>query len=99
MDFCAHHPVLDGALFTNIKALLQVYAVVLMLPSRDQDESLRILVGRNNLHVGKKYLPHARMNRYFIQHPAYYALAKQTVYIKNKTELDTCDEILAHLSH
>jgi hypothetical protein len=35
----------DRGLFTKIKVLLQAYVVVLLLPSPDQDESLRIAEG------------------------------------------------------
>jgi hypothetical protein len=93
MDFGAHHPVLDGDLFNEIEQLLLPYFVVLLIPSPDRDESMRILEERNSYHFVKKERPHARMNTYFINHPAYYALAKHIAYTKDKTEQETCDEI------
>jgi adenylate kinase family enzyme len=100
MDFGAQHIALDGNLFTEIEQILASYCVVLLMPSPDKAESMRILQERHDRDEYKQiFVPHARMNKYFINHPAYYALAKHIVYTKDKTEQETCDEILCLYLH
>jgi hypothetical protein len=37
------------------------------------------------------------INEHFVRHPSNYALAKHVVYTKNKSPVETCDEILSLL--
>jgi shikimate kinase len=69
--------------------------VVLLLPSPDIRESVRILAERDT------DLPsdlNFDFNAYFLGHRSYYALARLTVYTKGRTPEETRDEILARVS-
>lgn len=91
-DFGAGHSVYDDpSLFQRVEQALLAYSnVVLLIPSPDLEESVRILNERN------KHLPDdiRRTNEYFVKHPSNYRLAKFTIYTKAKTPTETCDEIL-----
>ena len=73
------------------RALLPYRNVILLLPSADKAESLRILAERDNH-------PPADLNFDFnahcLEHHTYYDLAKFTVYTKDKTPAETCAAIL-----
>lgn len=92
IDFGAGHSVYEElALFQRVQRALAAYPhVVLLLPSPDPNESLRILHERNRM------LPEdiRRTNEHFVRHPANSILAKFTVYTKAKTPEETCSEIL-----
>jgi hypothetical protein len=94
MDFGPQHSVYDGELFNEIQQALRFYTVVLLVPSPDREESLRILAERNNRNA-MKTPDHRTFNPYFIRHPSNYALANHVVYTKDKTPEETRDEILA----
>jgi shikimate kinase len=74
------------------QALAPFRNVVLVLPSARLDESLDILRARD---------PHPPpdanydFNKYFLEHPSYYALATHTVYTKEQTPEQVCEAILA----
>jgi shikimate kinase len=73
------------------KALSEFVNVVLLLPSPDIDESLRILKERDlNPPADLTMDLPAR----FLRHHTYYDLARITVYTKRKTPEETCEEIL-----
>ena len=92
IDFGAGHSVYeDDALFQRVQHALAPYPnVILLLPSADLDESIRILRDRN------KQLPEdiQQVNEHFVRHRSNYRLAKCTVYTKAQTPEETCDEIL-----
>ncbi|MGD1932468.1 MAG: shikimate kinase [Leptolyngbyaceae cyanobacterium] len=92
IDFGAGHSVYeDAALFARVQRALAPYPhVVLLLPSPDLDESVRILADRN------RDLPDdiRQTNEHFIRHPSNAKLAQFTVYTKGKTPEETRDEIL-----
>lgn len=92
IDFGAGHSVYDDPLlFQRVRqALLPYPNVVLLLPSPDLNESIRILNERN------RDLPDdiRNTNEYFIRHPSNYKLAKFVVYTQAKTPEETCEEIL-----
>ncbi|MEM9092135.1 MAG: shikimate kinase [Cyanobacteria bacterium P01_F01_bin.53] len=92
IDFGAGHSVYENPLlFKRVQKALSPYPnVVLLLPSPDLEESVRILNERN------KNLPKdiRDTNEYFIRHPSNYKLAKFIIYTKLKTPTETCDEIL-----
>ncbi|MEM9945415.1 MAG: shikimate kinase [Cyanobacteria bacterium P01_D01_bin.36] len=95
IDFGAGHSVYEDAhLFQRVERALAPYPnVVLLLPSADRDESIRILIERN------RDLPSNTrdINRLFVTHPSNYRLAKFTVYTKGKTPEETCKEILENI--
>jgi len=92
IDFGAGHSVYeDAVLFQRVKQALAPYPnVILLLPSPDLDESVKILNERN------EYVPDGKpnINEHLVRHNSNYQLAKFTVYTKDKTPTETCDEIL-----
>lgn len=81
----------DDELFEQVRQILEPYPfVVLLLPSPDMDESIRILDTRNTYASDDQ----REVNEHFIRHHSNYNLAKHIVYTKNKTPEETCDEIL-----
>ncbi|MEL6128529.1 MAG: shikimate kinase [Cyanobacteria bacterium J06628_4] len=92
IDFGAGHSVYDDPLlFQRVQRALAPYPnVVLLLPSPDVEESIRILNERN------QDLPEdiRSTNEHFLKHPSNYELAKFTVYTKAKTPQETCREVL-----
>lgn len=92
IDFGAGHSVYeDTSLFQRVQKVLVPYSnIVLLLPSSDLDESVKILNDRN------KYVPDGtpNINEHFMRHPSNHELAKFTVYTKAKTPEETCNEIL-----
>ena len=80
-------------MFARVQRALQPYRnVILLLPSPDKAESLRILTDRdsdppNDLNFD--------FNAHFLDQHSYYDLAKFIVYTKGKTPEETCAEILA----
>jgi shikimate kinase len=92
IDFGAGHSVYeDASLFQKVRQVLTPYSnIVLLLPSSDLDESVQILNERN------EYVPDGSLNinEHFVRHPSNYELAKFTVYTKEKTPAETCNEIL-----
>ncbi len=95
IDFGAGHSVYeDPILFQRVQQVLATYPhVILLLPSADMNESIRILNERNEYVSDGKL----NINEHFVKHPSNYGLAKLTVYTKDKTPDETSDEILALL--
>ncbi len=98
MDY--HHCVIDfgAGVYWNLEVFYRVQRVlvsyrniVLLLPSPDLDESLRILTERD--HNPPKDI-HFDLNTFFLRHHTYYDLAKFTVYTRGRTPEETCAEIL-----
>lgn len=92
----------DPAHFERLQQAFAPYPyVILLLPSPDADESLRILMNRFRVTLPDcppdimKQLE--EINRHFVQHPSNTRLAHYTVYTKDKTPEQTRDEILALL--
>ena len=92
IDFGAGHSAYeDPSLFQRVQRVLDPYSnIILLLPSPNLDESVRILNERN------KYVPSdsLNINEHFVKHPSNYELARFTVYTKAKTPETTCNEIL-----
>ncbi len=92
IDFGAGHSVYeDTSLFQRVQRVLAPYPnIVLLLPSSDLDESVRILNERN------EYVPDGSLNinEHFVRHSSNYELARFTVYTKAKTPEETCNDIL-----
>jgi hypothetical protein len=95
IDFGAGHSVYESReLFRRVKKALAPYPnIVLILPSPDAGESIRILNERTSDLTGA-YGQGFNWNEYFVRHPSNYDLAKFVVYTKGKTPEETRDEIL-----
>ncbi len=92
IDFGAGHSVYeDAVLFQRVEQALSPYPnVVLLIPSPDLDESVKILNERNKYVLADK----PNINEHFVRHNSNYQLAKFTAYTKDKTPQETCDDIL-----
>lgn len=92
IDLGAEHSVYeDDELFHWVQRALAPHPnFVLLLPSADLEESLRILNDRTG------YVPDGTpsINEHFLQHPSNYRLAKLTVYGNGRTAEEICDEIV-----
>ncbi len=100
IDFGAGHSVYeDEILFTRVKNALEPYPnVILLLPSPDIGESIRILNTRIPPDVPPEIIPwYKETNAYFLNHHSNTDLAKITVYTQNKAPDETCDEIIGKL--
>ena len=98
IDFGAGASVYESdELFARVQKALAPYSnVVLVLPSPDPDESIRILNERTQDLVGT-FGQGFNWNEYFVRHHSNYALAKHVVYTRGKTPEETCDEILSRV--
>jgi len=96
IDFGAGHSVYESAaLFARVqRALASHENVFLLLPSPDPDESVRILAQAPRSTIGG-----IDANRYLIDHPSNYKLARTTAYTEGKTPEETRDEILALIAN
>ena len=95
-DFGAGHSVQEGERFEKLRVLLADFPnVFFLLPSQDAQESVCFLMARKDIaeddEDGKQRL------RYFITHPSNFALAKQIIYVKDKTEEEICSEIIGKM--
>jgi hypothetical protein len=83
------------------KALASYPYVILLLPSADVNESMRVLLERFQALVpdcaDEDLKQVAEINRYFIEHPANARLATYTIYTAGKSPAEICDEILKAL--
>ncbi|HLV80798.1 MAG TPA: shikimate kinase [Chthonomonadaceae bacterium] len=83
----------EAALLERVRALLQPYELVILLqPSPDVDESVRILEERGFIRIDG-----AEINDHFVRHHSNHDLAKYVFYTQGKTPEQTCDEILTRL--
>ncbi len=79
-------------MFRRVQQALADYPnVVLILPTSDLEESLRILAERD---ANPPRDLSFDLLRHFLTHHTYYDLAKVTVYTADKTPQQTCQEIL-----
>ncbi|HEU4326640.1 MAG TPA: hypothetical protein VFS21_26100 [Roseiflexaceae bacterium] len=100
IDFGAGHSVYDEQeLLERVRmALAPVRTVILLLPSPDDEESVAIA----NERLAKLYEQEGEtlqpgileMNAFFVRHPSNRMLATHTVYTKDKTPEETCEEII-----
>ncbi len=95
IDFGAGHSIYeDDTDFDRARELLAPYAnVVLLISSPDLDESVAILHQRNTLLINGM-----EANRFLITHPSNRELARLVVYTKDRTPIETKDEILQPFS-
>ena len=103
IDFGASNSVYDDELlFSRVKNALAPYPnVILLLPSPDPAESVKILNARLTQIVKAKgeeiNTELFDLNEYFIKHPSNYRLAKIVIYTKDKTPEEICNEIFQKL--
>lgn len=92
IDFGGGHSVYeDDALFAHVQSLLAPYPnVVLLLPSPDLDESVRLLTERTGPIVSEGLDFH----EHFVKHHSNHDLARIVVYTHDRTPEETRDEIL-----
>jgi hypothetical protein len=99
-DFGASHSVYEKEeLFSRVQnALAPFDYVILLLPSPNLDESVKILNARFSKllerEVGKVDPKLLDLNEHFVKHPSNRQLAKMTIYTEGKFPEETCDEIL-----
>ena len=81
----------DDELFEQVRKVLEPYPfVILLMPSPDKEESIRILNARNDYASDDQRI----VNEHLVRHHSNYDLAKHIVYNKDKTPEQTCDDIL-----
>lgn len=81
----------DDELFKQVSETLAPYPyVILLMPSPDFDESIQILNARNTYATDAQ----REVNEHLVRHHSNYDLAKHTVYTKDKSPEETCDEII-----
>lgn len=92
-DFGAGHSVYEDAkMFEEAQELLSDFKnVILLLPSKDIEESLQFYKEQRNMN-DKGTL---EIIRHFITHHSNYDLCKHIIYVKNKSKEDVVDEICA----
>jgi shikimate kinase len=102
ISFGAGHSVYeDGAMLLRAKKALAQHTVILIIPSGDIDESVDILGQR--ILAKEADLPIefidviGEINRFFLEHPSNSELAIMTVFTKDRTPEETCDEIIRKL--
>jgi len=102
VDFGAGHSVYeDEEILARVQQILAPHSVVLILPSRDNKESLGILLERTRKRGRLTTYSDEQINEFnrrFIQCNSNYILADFIVYAKGKSPEDMCEEILRKLS-
>ena len=82
----------DDELLQRVCQILQPYNVVLLLPSKEVKKSIRILKERDRIFING-----IEINEHFLKHHSNYNLAKYTIYTKDRTPEQTCQDILAQI--
>ena len=81
----------DDELFGQVRGLLEPYPhVVLLMPTPDKDESIKILHARNAYATEDQWA----VNEFLVRHHSNYDLAKHIIYTDGKTPKDTSAEVL-----
>ena len=81
----------DDALFEQVRRALDPYPhVVLLMPTTDREESIRLLHAQNDYASDEQRVA----NELFVHHHSNYDLAKHTVYTDGKSPEETCNEVL-----
>lgn len=95
VDFGAGHSVYeDERLFERVRAALRPCRVVLLLPSSDEGESVRILTERRDAAYPEMAGRPAGMNEHFVRHPSNRRLADVVVYTGGRTPEETTEEVV-----
>ncbi|HSM71547.1 MAG TPA: hypothetical protein VK851_08395 [Anaerolineales bacterium] len=81
----------DDGLFKQVRESLKPYPhVILLMPTPDPEESIKILHARNKCTSEDQ----CAVNELFVRHHSNYELAKHIVYTEGKTPEDTSAEVL-----
>ena len=93
IDFGAGHSIYENvAMFLEMKSLISRFNnVILLIPSKDKEESVDILNKRKGIKSGSKQ---DFDNRHFVDMPCNYELATTTVYTKDKLPEQIINEII-----
>lgn len=84
----------DAGLLDRLQAQLAPFErVVLLLPTPDQAESIKILRQREEANLESNNA----VNDFFLEHPSNQTFAKKIVYTAGKTPEQTADEVIAQL--
>lgn len=95
IDFGAGHSVYENQNHLNrVKKCLKGTIVILLLPTEDIDESFEILCKRREIQKDEKDI-----NLHFLKNKSNKELANFTVYTKNKTSDETCEEIISFIKN
>jgi hypothetical protein len=96
IDFGAGHSVFEADdLFARVQKALTPYPnVVLLLPSPDPEESIRVLLTRRSGPPPRQF----DLNAHFVRHHSNGDLAKIVVYTEGKTPEETRDSVLAAIA-
>lgn len=103
IDFGAGHSVYeDEALFERVANVLRPLPyVILLMPSPDLAESIdtlhqrmRVMLEAEGMKINEEFF---QANEHFVTHPSNHRLAKVTIYTKDKTPAQTCEEIISLL--
>jgi shikimate kinase len=95
MDLGAGHALYEGQYLQEMHILFSKHDTILLIPSPDIAVALSDLSQRNDSHFYKRTQPHTRWNSFFLRHPSGYQLAKYAIHTKDKTPMETCQDILA----
>ncbi len=102
IDFGGGHSVYeDDALFARAQRALAPYEnVVLLLPSPDLDESIRVLRERTRSRPGADFFFNSEFDYflYWVKSPCNFELARTIVYTEGKTPEQTAIEVLGALN-
>lgn len=82
----------DDELWQQVSRILKSHNVILLMPSADVEASLKILKERDRIIINGM-----EINEHFLKHHSNYNLAKYTIYTKDKTPEQTCQDILAQI--
>ncbi|MGH2584060.1 MAG: shikimate kinase [Dehalococcoidia bacterium] len=95
-DFGAGHSVYDDEAqrARARQALAQFRNVVLVLPSPDPEESVRILRERIGPWAPQPGVPFFDFERYYVDHPLNHGLASIRVYTRDQTAAQACEAVL-----
>ena len=96
IDFGAGHSVYeDDELFNRVAKIMEPYKnIILLLPSPDLDESVKILTDL----CGEDISAGIDFNSHMVKHHSNHDLAKIVIYTKGKTPDQTCEEILKKIN-
>ena len=105
IDFGGGLSVYEGEIhLQEASQLLKPYQVILLLPSENKQESIKILNSRMEDKDYQEYFSkkdidaRKRLNELFVNHPSNYLLAKDIIYTKNKSPEETCEEIIKEIN-
>ncbi|WP_414618702.1 shikimate kinase [Calothrix sp. CCY 0018] len=94
IEFAAEHSVYDDAQLEKVEQILQPLThVILLLYSPDIEESLRVLKESNRAVVNGMDI-----NEHFVKHHSNHDLANYVVYTKDKTPIQTCEDVLSKIN-